>query len=498
VVAVVGIDAYAHWPALRNARHDALGLQQALVEKFGFEAPVAPLLDADATREAIERLVEDKLPAVLGPTDRLVLFFAGHGHTVERDVAGTKQEIGVLVPADAPYGKDERLTAYLRVDHFLQAVAELPARHVLLILDSCHSGFALGEVQRFRSGERYRIDLEARPSRRVVTSARRDQVALDGGPVPGHSLFTGTLVDALRWGKADFDGNGLLTTSEIGLYLEQRVAQATGSRQTPDFGGFLHDDRGELVLSLRGSTPDAMRARALAALDRGRWNEFDELSAKLREAAPRDAGAIYLDVRRRLHRGDVAGAIEGAQDLLETGFEAGALPVSEHDLYELVQRARYFKSVLELPKEPPARLDVDFLAGPEPERLAAVPRAALGDVQGYRIPPGSVYRLAVTNRGAEPVYIHLLAIDSVGRVTPTPFAEDVAQLGPGKRALSYPFRHEGPAGLEEIRIVVAPRLIRALDRAPTASAKGQLQPVGLDDATRAAIRVAPVYFTTAE
>ena len=46
----------------------------------------------------------------------------------------------------------------------------------------------------------------------------------------GHSLFTGTLVEGFNWGRADLDGNGLVTASELGLYLQQQVGQAAQKR----------------------------------------------------------------------------------------------------------------------------------------------------------------------------------------------------------------------------------------------------------------------------
>ena len=100
--------------------------------------------------------------------------------------------------------------------------------HILVILDACYSGFALGEsVQILRDAQRYSDDLSKRMSRRVIASAMSDQPALDNGPVSGHSLFTGTLVEALAQGKADEDNKGFVTSSEMsfmskeGRYLGQ-------------------------------------------------------------------------------------------------------------------------------------------------------------------------------------------------------------------------------------------------------------------------------------
>ena len=96
------------------------------------------------------------------------------------------------------------------------------------MLDSCYSGFALARaVDSFRGEFRYQRDLSLRVSRKVISSARRNQLASDKGPLSGHSLFTGALIDGLESGSADLDGDGVLTSSELGLYLQQQVGRAT-------------------------------------------------------------------------------------------------------------------------------------------------------------------------------------------------------------------------------------------------------------------------------
>src|SRR5262249_30084115 len=155
----------------------------------------------------------------------LVLFFAGHGHTTQSMLGEAKIDAGYLVPADA---RIDRLGDLIDVDGFLNAVARLPARHILVILDSCNSGIALdGSATRTRGRPRFLRDLEGRRSRKVITSARANQLATDGGPSLLHSLFTKTLIDGLELGNADRDGNGVVTSLELGLYLEQTVGEAT-------------------------------------------------------------------------------------------------------------------------------------------------------------------------------------------------------------------------------------------------------------------------------
>jgi hypothetical protein len=254
-VAVVGIDRYRAWPTLDNAVNDANGAL-AVFQRLGFEQIVAPLIDGAATADAIRRLVTDDL-ATLGSDDSLVLFFAGHGHTRTRTLQSGPVETGFLIPVDGDRA-DGHAATWLRLDTWLSDVARLPARHILVILDACHSGIALGSVIKWRSSTAGRDgsldELRRRQSRRVITSALGDQRAMDSGPVHGHSLFTGCLIEALTGGLAR-DGHREATGSELGIYVQRRVTSYTGSQQTPDFGTLELDHRGELIVPL-ASSPD--------------------------------------------------------------------------------------------------------------------------------------------------------------------------------------------------------------------------------------------------
>jgi hypothetical protein len=60
VIAGIGIDRYRAWNRLRNAVADARGVL-ATFEDLGFEPVIEPLLDEEATGEAIRRLASDDL-----------------------------------------------------------------------------------------------------------------------------------------------------------------------------------------------------------------------------------------------------------------------------------------------------------------------------------------------------------------------------------------------------------------------------------------------------
>lgn len=246
VIAVIGIDRYSMWEPLTNAVSDARGIA-ALFGRLGFQQITNPLLNSGATGKAIQELVTDDLRE-LGPDDNLVLFYSGHGGTRTHQLGGQLIKTGYLIPADA----SEKGATWIELDGWLRAVSLLPARHILVILDACHSGIALGAIIKWRDTDAEGTPLStlrARRSRRIITSALDDQLALDSGPVHGHSLFTGCLIEGLTRGLEHL-GRPSITGSELALYVQRRVEMYPSSQQTPDFGTFDFDNRGEMVIPL--------------------------------------------------------------------------------------------------------------------------------------------------------------------------------------------------------------------------------------------------------
>ncbi|HEX4420768.1 MAG TPA: caspase family protein [Kofleriaceae bacterium] len=263
LIAAIGIDRYAHWPALHNAVNDVRGVVGAF-GKLGFEPAGPPLFDGDATRLAIDSLLDD-LETKLSPADHLVVFFAGHGWAHTQDIGDTPVTTGYLIPADAAH-QGNRTASLIELDSFLRKISKLPPLHILVILDACHAGVALSSLLAWGRGSGpLNTPFEAvhrRMSRMVIASALDDEAARDGGPEPGHSLFTSCLIDALNGGAPGIDlgdGRRVLNGSDLGHYVRERVQTYPGDpgwRQTPDFGGFWLHRRGDMPILLPHG-PDA-------------------------------------------------------------------------------------------------------------------------------------------------------------------------------------------------------------------------------------------------
>jgi uncharacterized caspase-like protein len=69
------------------------------------------------------------------------------------------------------------------------------------------------------------------PKGLAIFSATRDGQAIPDGPADRHSVFTQALLEALS-GRADKDGDGNVSTSELDAYLSDTVDALSGHTQT--------------------------------------------------------------------------------------------------------------------------------------------------------------------------------------------------------------------------------------------------------------------------
>jgi uncharacterized caspase-like protein len=235
---VVGIDKYKSASPLSYAVSDAVSIKDLLVSNFGFpESEVTLLTNKAATRKAILQAFLRFSNSDVGLDDRLIVFFAGHGHTR----TGSRGEIGFLVPHDADL---EDYSTLIRWDELTRNADLIRAKHMLFIMDACYGGLALTRTAGAGS-TRFLKDMMLRTSRQVLTAGKADEVVSDsGGPIPNHSVFTGHLIEALQGKAATPDG--VLTASAAMSYVYAKVASDKNSQQTPHYGHI--DGDGDMVL----------------------------------------------------------------------------------------------------------------------------------------------------------------------------------------------------------------------------------------------------------
>lgn len=263
---VIGINNYhSGIPTLKTAKNDAEKIANILQIQHGYK--IWGLINEQATLAGCLRLLEEFLPSKIKESDRLILYFAGHGIALNGDDGPE----GFLIPQDACLGDTN---TYLPMVRLQQALTKLPCRHFLTILDCCFAGAfrwsstrKLLVVPQVIHRQHYDRFIEA-PAWQVITSAAHDQTAFDslaldlqddrGITSNNHSPFAAALIEALE-GKADSSppakngnppGDGVITATELYLYLRDRVEVATernGARQTPGLYPLSKHERGEYI-----------------------------------------------------------------------------------------------------------------------------------------------------------------------------------------------------------------------------------------------------------
>lgn len=318
---VIGVDNYRNGvPPLRTAVSDAATLAALLEKEHGYE--VRLLTDEAAGLAALSDLLDNRLPAAVGPDDRLLFYFAGHGIATD----GDDGPVGYLLPQDV---RGDDPGTFLEMTALQAAINRLGCRHLLVLLDCCFAGaFRWSSTRQFRPPpavvhreryERYLID----EAWQVITSAAHNQEARDviaGSPIGnrgeggGHSPFARALLDALR-GAADLvpaahggraGGDGVITATELYAYLRERIElesirEADGTlrqRQTPGLWMLNKHRGGEYIFLVPGRPADLPPAPQLSPEDNpyrglgvyeerhrelffGRERAVEELSAKV-------------------------------------------------------------------------------------------------------------------------------------------------------------------------------------------------------------------------
>lgn len=208
---VIGIDDYTNgWPRLSMAVKDAQ-LVAAALKKKGFD--VTLVLNAKAV-ELNRAFEEFFLLKGEDPDARLFVWYAGHGHSERGE--------GFLVPADAPTPAKRgqfrlKSLALRRVGEFVR-LAE--SKHAFAIFDSCFSGTVFESARALPPSAVTRAT--TLPVRQFLTSGDAGQTVSDDGTF--RELFIRALDGEER---ANANGDGYVTASEMGLFLTDRVTNLT-------------------------------------------------------------------------------------------------------------------------------------------------------------------------------------------------------------------------------------------------------------------------------
>ena len=219
---VVGVSRYEFMPVLSYTDDDAYQFYAFLKSPEGGALPdhqVKVLIDEDATRSNVLRTMRETILKA-DENDVVLFYFSGHGLE------------GAFLPSD--YDGFNRRIAHQEVSDIMQ---ESKARHKLVIADACHSGSLLAAKVPVQDAlaKYYKAFEQSKGGIALMMSSKREEYSLeDAGLRSG--VFSHFLIEGLK-GKADYDGNKILTIEELFDYVYNRVRGYTANVQTPTLSG---------------------------------------------------------------------------------------------------------------------------------------------------------------------------------------------------------------------------------------------------------------------
>lgn len=235
----IGINDYQdiRVPDLSFAESDAKSLADLLGSVYAYDT-AATLLGKAATKARITDMLRD-YSQTIGPTDVLIIYFAGHGKVVKLPDFG---EAGYLLPYDARLDFDAELdpeawrAQAIEMRALVSLVRGMRARHVVVIADACCSGFMTK-----RGGLTSRVDLQmllTEPSRTIVAASTERQSAKEDWTT-GHGYFSKALMEQLK--RAE-----VASVTDVFVEVRKNVAAAANQTMIPQMAN-VGEGNGEFV-----------------------------------------------------------------------------------------------------------------------------------------------------------------------------------------------------------------------------------------------------------
>ena len=244
---VIGASRYTQgWPDLPGVINDVQHIHKALSD-HGFKVETVIDPDSGRLRETIEAFIIRNGSQV---NHRLLIYFAGHGHTLKLTYG---EEMGYILPTDTPNPNTDHNGFYAKALDMQQIevyAKRIQAKHVLFVFDSCFSGAIFSLSRAIPENISYKT---AKPVRQFITSGGVDET------VPDKSVFAQQFVRGLA-GEADVNQDGYITGTELGGFLQDTVVNYTRGSQHPQYGKIRNPmlDKGDFVfVTAAGGTASA-------------------------------------------------------------------------------------------------------------------------------------------------------------------------------------------------------------------------------------------------
>jgi HEAT repeat protein len=246
--AIIGINKYSKARNLKYAVNDALAFQYYLRDYIGVaKENIFFLSNQDATRDNIQSLLGTKLKRKVSKEDTVLIFYAGHG-AVETDPSSPDGDgfEKYLLPFDA--NLNDLYASAISMDEVRKIFMRIRSDRLIFIADTCYSGASGGRTMlstktRANLSDKFYERISKGKGRVIISSCSANEVSKEDDDLQ-HGIFSYYMLEGLK-GKADQDGDGIITVSELFSYISRKVPEASAQDQHPVKKG---ETEGELVI----------------------------------------------------------------------------------------------------------------------------------------------------------------------------------------------------------------------------------------------------------
>nr|NQU89156.1 SUMF1/EgtB/PvdO family nonheme iron enzyme [Bacteroidota bacterium] len=254
---LIGISNYtSDWPDLPGVKDDIRTVKAAL-EKNDFNVTVIEDSDDREIEIALNDFIEEY---GVDPDNRLLIYYAGHGHTMK---AQDGRQMGYIVPANSPLpsvNSSQFHRKAISMRKFDGWAREILSKHALFLFDACFSGSLFNLSRAVPAAISYNT---SKPVRQFITSGSAEE------QVPDHSLFREYFVKAITTSDADANNDGYLTGSELSSYLFDKVTNYSYDQQHPQAGKIRDQylDKGDFIFVLDSRKKENTHATHISIIE---------------------------------------------------------------------------------------------------------------------------------------------------------------------------------------------------------------------------------------
>jgi hypothetical protein len=212
IAVVIGISKYigernGGYSDLGSASEDPIKMVSFLRDDLGFDV-IHVLTEEKVTKDRLDQLMIDDVRLELGPHDRFLFYWSGHGD----QLVSESSKYGFL-PLIA--SKRTSFSSMISMDDIARWDSFLPARQALFVLDSCLSGLAGTEPK-----GPHRLEQLSQPAHHLLTAGTGGETVPSGERWNG-SLFTDSIIRGGQGGA--YGPGGVISLWSLYDYVQTRV-----------------------------------------------------------------------------------------------------------------------------------------------------------------------------------------------------------------------------------------------------------------------------------